>query len=214
MDKTRTSFVSYAVYYAVHMGSMSSSDLGSTVTLEELGTWLSTHGKIDTAEYGKGAAKSLQLLLDEVKEGETILTLDPQNNVPVRLVAVVNVMLKNDNGQTLIEAFQGLPTGVVRERGLPLSEKMLPNENWKEAAVRAVMEELGPVLKDNALIQVDEDSYELLEEEKQSQSYPGLFSRYSCHRVNVSVEGLPQGDFETEEERSDGRLKHYWKWRE
>lgn len=41
---------------------------------------------------------------------------------------------------------QVLPNGARRRRGLPLSEKLLPGEAWQEAAVRGVLEELGPVL--------------------------------------------------------------------
>lgn len=44
------------------------------------------------------------------------------------------------------EGVQVLPNGSKRTRGLPLSEKLLPGERWQEAAVRGVLEELGPVL--------------------------------------------------------------------
>jgi hypothetical protein len=48
----------------------------------------------------------------------------------------------------LTEARQWLPDGRERERGLPLSEKLLAGEGWREGAVRAVAEELGSALAD------------------------------------------------------------------
>jgi hypothetical protein len=48
--------------------------------------------------------------------------------------------------QVLIEAGQRLPDGRLRQRGLPLSEKMIGQEEWQTAAVRAVSEELATAL--------------------------------------------------------------------
>lgn len=48
--------------------------------------------------------------------------------------------------QVLIEAGQRLPDGRLRQRGLPLSEKMIGSEGWQAAAVRAVSEELATAL--------------------------------------------------------------------
>lgn len=48
--------------------------------------------------------------------------------------------------QVLIEAGQRLPDGRLRQRGLPLSEKMIGQEDWQTAAVRAVSEELATAL--------------------------------------------------------------------
>ena len=60
---------------------------------------------------------------------------------------------------------------------------------------------------------VDEASFSEQVEEKDSQSYPGLRSRYVCKRVAARVEGLPRGDFVTDERRGDGTLRHCWEWR-
>jgi hypothetical protein len=48
--------------------------------------------------------------------------------------------------QVLIEAGQRLPDGRMRQRSLPLSEKMIGAEGWQAAAVRAVSEELATAL--------------------------------------------------------------------
>lgn len=50
------------------------------------------------------------------------------------------------HAQVLIEAGQRLPDGRLRQRCLPLSEKMIGAEGWQAAAVRAVSEELATAL--------------------------------------------------------------------
>lgn len=64
-----------------------------------------------------------------------------------------------------------------------------------------------------AQISIDREKYHREVETRESQSYPGLISTYVCHRVEASVEGLPQGDFTTVEAREDGVLQHVWEWR-
>ena len=110
---------------------------------EELQAWLETAG-VSTAAWGRDAAKSVQFLWAEVQEGESRLQLVAGR--PLRLVQVLNVVLRNSQGQTLTEAEQVLPSGSRRRRGLVLSEKLLPDEGWQEAVPRAIREELGPVL--------------------------------------------------------------------
>lgn len=178
----------------------------------DLGDWL-TRGGISLGQYGQGSAKSLEQLWEEVEAGETQLFFE--GGRPLREVAVLNVFLKNSRGQTLYEAEQVLPNGSRRTRGLPLSEKLLPGERWQEAVVRGIVEELGPVLPEDPQIEVDEASMVETVETKESQSYPGLLSKYVCKRVSARVvSGLPEEDsFCTEEERSDGLLQHCWVWR-
>jgi hypothetical protein len=145
-------------------------------TVEELENWLQQHG-VNTALYGVGASKPLELLLEEVAVGETVLTATSTTTSSFsgaqRLVSVVNVRIRNSAGQTLYEATQILPTGIERPRNLPLSEKMLPSENWREAATRGIDEELGSILP-KADVVIDESTYKKTEELKESQSYPGL----------------------------------------
>ncbi|PSC69517.1 hypothetical protein C2E20_7044 [Micractinium conductrix] len=129
---------------------------------------------------------------------------------PQREVSVLNVLLQNSQGQILYEDEQVLPNGARRARGLPLSEKLLPGERWQDAVVRGVIEELGPVLPADPKVEVDEGSMRETVETKESKSYPGLLSRYVCKRVSASVvSGLPEGAFATDEERSDGLLRHF-----
>ena len=56
--------------------------------------------------------------------------------------------------QTLIEKKQQLPDGQIRHRNQPLGEKMLPDEEPRQALYRALKEELGSVLPDNFQVQL------------------------------------------------------------
>ncbi|KAE8721659.1 hypothetical protein F3Y22_tig00015426pilonHSYRG00075 [Hibiscus syriacus] len=86
-------------------------------------------------------------------------------------------------------------------------------------------EELGSVVVDSGAVRIAPGSYRKKLEERNSVSYPGLPARYVLHSVDAWVEGLPEGDFVTEEKEEyedfDGAKglekalsvrKHYWKW--
>ena len=172
-------------------------------SVADLQAWLHSLG-VNTSVYGVGASKPLELLLEEVQEGETILSSFLGS--PRRTVSVVNVRIRNSKGQSLYEAGQILPTGTKRPRNLPLSEKMLPGEAWQAAAKRGVQEELGVILPRGAGVTLYEDTYERTEETKESQSYPGLqtevrkiafqiFSKaillFSCPSVSLVFDFVP-----------------------
>lgn len=105
---------------------------------------------------------------------------------------------------------------------------MKPDESPEEAVFRAIREELGSVLVnggDNGIIKIVPGSYNKKVEERNSVSYPGLPAKYVLHSVDVLVEGLPDGEFSTEEaeEYTDSAEKrtadravsvktHFWKW--
>jgi hypothetical protein len=141
-------------------------------TVPELKAWLQHHG-INTSLYGVGASKPLELLLEEVAVGESILSTSSSSGVQ-RTVSVVNVRILNPSDKTLYEATQILPTGIERPRNLPLSEKMLPSENWREAVIRGIDEELGSILVPKPDVSIVDTTYMKTEEVKESQSYPGL----------------------------------------
>lgn len=180
---------------------------------QELREWLEAAG-VGTGAWGQGASKSVDMLWEEVQEGESSLQREP-GAAPLRVVQVLNVVIRNSQGQVLTEAEQVLPSGSRRARGLTLSEKLLLGEGWEAAVARAIREELGPVLPPAPQIGIDRQSYRQEVEERESQSYPGLRSKYVCHRVSVLNLGqeLPQGSFTTSEQRSDGLLQHVWEWR-
>jgi hypothetical protein len=154
--------------------SMKDSFQGTTEV--ELERWLGARG-VDCSAWGKlPGSKPVALLLEEVAEGESLLTTGSPNSTTLRAVSVVNVRVLSGDGRFLVEAKQLLPSGAERLRNMVLSEKMLPGEDWKEAARRGILEELGPVLPEHRDISLHESTYECVEERKISQSYPGLES--------------------------------------
>lgn len=109
---------------------------------------------------------------------------------------------------------------------------MKPVEDVESAVIRAISEELGSILNVSATDSVHSDvvkvvpgSYRKKVEERNSESYPGLPACYILHSVDACVEGLPDGDFSTEEDeeyRNSETLgvankavsvkRHFWKW--
>lgn len=108
---------------------------------------------------------------------------------------------------------------------------MKPGESVEAAAVRAVKEELGSIIgggfndSSSGIVIIVPNSYSKKVEEGISASFPGLPAHYVLHTVDALVQGLPEGDFCTEEAEeygdSDGKRtahdavscrKHYWKW--
>ncbi|XP_068635814.1 uncharacterized protein [Aristolochia californica] len=169
--------------------------------------------------------KNLHNLWLELSQGETSLN---DSSPPIRTVHVATIRILSPTNATeiLIESHQELSDGSVRQRRRPLSEKMKPGEGIEEAARRAVREELGSLVPDNdESVRILPGSYWERVEERVSASYPGLPARYVLHSVDAWVDGLPHGEFSTEErgeyeDTEDVRVadravfvkKHYWKW--
>ncbi|KAF9667241.1 hypothetical protein SADUNF_Sadunf15G0002000 [Salix dunnii] len=194
-------------------------------TPQSLSDWLKPRLPSDSfASWGiKPGTKNIHNLWLEISQGETFLA---DSTPPIRTVNVVTVKIINKN-QTLIESHQELSDGSVRNRCRPLSEKMKPNESFKDAIFRAINEELGSILKDvnEVSINIVNGSYKEKVEERNSMSYPGLPARYVLCSADVEVNGLPDGEFCTEEteeypdseekriaEKAVSVKKHFWKW--
>jgi len=123
---------------------------------EALRALLGAHG-VATAAWGAGTSKSVEDLLEEIRQRETRLVLlppPPAGGGPpalLRLLTTLNVFVSAagaPDGRVLCEECQTLPDGRQRRRGLPLSEKMIAGEGWRDALRRAVAEELGTALPD------------------------------------------------------------------
>ena len=110
---------------------------------QALRDWLQQHG-VPVELYGRGTAKRLADLLSEVLAGETQLVAE--GAVAVRRLRVLQLHVRDVRGRFLVDAAQTLPDGRRRPRELPPSEKLLPSEDWRAAAVRCVAEEFESVL--------------------------------------------------------------------
>ncbi|KAH7543725.1 hypothetical protein JRO89_XS15G0006800 [Xanthoceras sorbifolium] len=187
-------------------------------TPQSLSDWLRPRLPSDSfASWGvKPGTKNVHNLWLELSEGETSLA---DTTPPLRSVNVVTVRIIGKDNKILVESRQELSDGNVRERSRPLSEKMKPDETPEEAVFRAVKEELGSIVSVGGdVVRIVPGSYRKKLEDRDSASYPGLPARYVLHSVDALVEGLPEGEFCTEEaeEYSDSKavcvLRHHWKW--
>lgn len=212
-------------------------------TPQSLSDWLKPRLPSDSfSSWGtKPGTKNVHNLWLEIADGETSLV---DNFPPIRNLDVVCVRIlgnnhnHNDNyddnkNLVLIESHQELSDGSIRKRDRPLSEKLKSGEDIENAVKRAIKEELGSLIfkdNDNKDVNFDEivrvlmGSYVRKVEERASVSYPGLPACYVLHTVDAFVEGLPEGEFVTEEvteyEGCDDRVvdeavavkRHFWRW--
>jgi hypothetical protein len=180
----------------------------SISTVNELQECLQTYA-IDLSTWGKENAKNIMQLFEEINNGECWL----EGNPLIRVLPIVQVIVHADD-KILIEVSQELCDRRIRERNLPPSEKMKPNEDWKTAAIRCLDEELGIV---PAQINFITKECEPIVRERDSQSYPGLSSQYHIYKVDVLIDSLPSHDFWTVEKKGlhqdKAILRHQWSWK-
>jgi len=183
--------------------------------LQELKEVLRCSG-IDASLFGKGQAKTLEALLNEInnpREGVKLVTTVIGD--VYRMVEVFNIHVfyrHDDKRLRLREALQIFNDGRFRarlERLAAISEKMHSNESYWDGVARALHEELGIVEEINLeCIKAVENSVI----EKVSQSFPGLVSTYNIHRVNYFMEKkffCPEGYVEVQKDK-----KTYFVWEE
>lgn len=174
---------------------------GSFKSVEDLEMLLDAHG-VDLSSWGAGGTRTVRALYTELELGESFLVYDAGTLLREVRAVKVRVMRPADRRLCLIEAVQVLANGHVRQRGRPLSEKMMWWEQPQEAARRGVLEELGPVLKRyrSSSIAIDEKSLvSWVETSRSSCSYPTLATRYELCQLDAQVDGLPATDFTTHE---------------
>ena len=175
---------------------------------EELVAMLTENG-IDAELYGTGVAKTIDHLLREINCGET--TLDVANSKLVRRVRVmqIEVYSETDDGHSiriwkLRETKQVFKDGRVRVRklGFSVAEKMLPNEEPKDAVLRALKEELGVT----EIISLRPITTEI-PEVKESSSYPGLYTHFERYNTSVLIKHNNDGFIEEQPDKTT-----YFEW--
>ncbi|MBN1967521.1 MAG: hypothetical protein JW910_22895, partial [Anaerolineae bacterium] len=91
-------------------------------------------------------------------------------------------------------------------------EKMLPGEHYTDAALRCLAEEMSI---GHVRVTLLPDTHRIFKEIRVSQSYPGLLSQYTIHRIEAQVAGLPGEDFYTLEDGNGHESvvrEHLWRW--
>ena len=175
-----------------------------------------------SSSSSNGGLKSIDDLLKEIENGETVLEENNTEDTPggdvscVRRVSVVVVEItsKSKPNKKLIEYVQTLPSGATRKRERFLSEKIMTGkgEGPLEAAERGIREELGAALSPTATIRIDKNSLLVKEEfATSSLSYRRLPTRYRFYEVKAEIEGLPVDEDTFASEETCG-TKAVWKW--
>lgn len=191
-------------------------------------------------DWGKlpGTKKVANLWL-ELAQGEISLE---DSKPPKRTVHVASIKIIDGSGRMLLEAYQEMADGTIRERNRPLSEKLKPGESVENGCLRGIREELGSDYGSAACVQMMQHSYKREVQERESFSYPGLMTCYVLHHMVAVMKHLPSNDFDTEEnelcananddhsglplymgerthvgileldESAIGVKRHFWKW--
>ncbi len=159
---------------------------GPFPTVADLEIWLLQRG-IDTSQWGKNGAKTVDHFWQELQKGDCALRKDPL----LRLVTVAQVIIRRGN-RLLVEAAQEFGDGTVRERGIPPAEKLLPNEDVTAGMLRCLQEELNISPKQTTLFPA---THRQVVRDIPSSSYPGLPTRYVIHRMDAAVPELPDDSF-------------------
>jgi NUDIX domain len=176
---------------------------------KELHDLLRANG-IDLSQWGRHDAKTVTDLWQELVAEEAYLQDPPLRRI---VPAVVRLIIRQGN-RMLIEVNQAFSDGRTRSRCIPPSEKLRRGESCRDGALRCVEEEL---LVARSAVQVMERTHQIHHTMHRSRSYPGLQSQHTFHTVDVQVQGLPPGDFSTDEYRQDDGelyLRNSWAWQE
>jgi hypothetical protein len=164
---------------------------------------------IPIEKWGIGAAKTIDHLVTEVLEGEIDLVEDEEGGLLRKIEPMgVNVYYHDESGDyRLFEDYAVFKDGRVRRRQLETSigEKMKPGETTKQAAARAIAEELS--IPDGVIFENWKDKEDI----RESNSYPGLMSKYNIHEVDAEI---PKEHFKSEgyiERQKDKDIFYKWK---
>jgi hypothetical protein len=150
---------------------------------DDLKIYLTEH-KVDLSQFGKGKAKTLKDISDELTKGESSLMVDSDGSI-IRYVDVVLLKLKNaKNNKILIQTERVYEDGSKQSlKRLPATDKR-PDENLFFSAKHIVTRKLH--VSDNHVAFSTTDVH-CVEEEKQSLAYPGLRTVYRKRIVNAML---------------------------
>mmetsp|Transcript_83129 Transcript_83129/g.243732 ORF Transcript_83129/g.243732 Transcript_83129/m.243732 type:complete len:779 (-) Transcript_83129:93-2429(-) len=149
---------------------------------------------VDTAEFGRGEAKSLDQLAAEVRTGEARLMLDAADYKKlVRVVDVVLIRLSWMNTDTqacllLIEKGEKYPDGRRRDIARLPGTKRRPWESVREAAQRLLSELLT---MGDCNVDFNLEETEVFQEELESPSFPGVMTVYRKEIVPCVLQPMP-----------------------
>lgn len=185
------------------------SEIPNLQTEEGFSSYLASF-QIPVDLWGAGVAKTIGHLLQEVNNGETVLTEKGRELLRQVGFAAVNVIYRNGREvYELVEDRQEFRDGRVRRRdtGSSVSEKIRPREDPKDAAERALREELGITGRVNL------KGGNKSEEIKESPSYPGLRTQYLRFGFQAELGGDQFSPDGYVEEQPDKTIYFVWQKR-
>lgn len=177
-------------------------NLDEIITEDDLVSKLKEYS-IPIEYWGKGYAKTIGHLLDELKSDECVII--DKDGYLVRYIEFVGIRVyykEGDDTWALKEDRQEFKDGRVRRRTMPssVSEKMKFGEDPMLSAIRGIKEELDIDVTENQLIKRRELDYD-----GGSQSYPGLKSKYKGHQYTCYLKSHqfnPDGYVEVQKDKS------------
>jgi hypothetical protein len=141
---------------------------------------------IDPGQFGRGQAKSLQELSTELTSGESSLMVSPQGDL-VRLVDVVLLkLMQGESREVLVVTKERHEANTTEEVGLNRlpGSKRRPDENHFLAAKRVLSRQLH-ISED--YVKLDEGEIHVVQESKDSPSYPGLRTVYLKRVISAEL---------------------------
>lgn len=170
--------------------------------IDSLKTYLSKFS-IPIEDWGTGKSKTLNHLLDELKNEECeLIEID---NTLIRTIEFVGIKIyytsNDDERWVLKEDRQEFNDGRKRRRNMPssVSEKMKFGEDPSKSAIRGIKEELGVDIRPDQLSKRKDLFYN-----GGSVSYPGLTTKYKGHQYICQLEQSqfnPNGYIEVQKDK-------------
>jgi hypothetical protein len=195
---------------------------GRFKTTTDLQNWFDQFS-LETADWGKGTAKSIESLWQEIENEEANLELfSKQDGCPI-IVRVLHVLRGKvcskaslEKGNFLFNTWQQFSDRRIRPRDVLLSKKVMTSEvpltddSLTRVGNRAVTEVMGafgtpnfklsdtclaPTFSGASPVKVSEVEFEDHSYEiEESPSYPGLLTMYHFYTTKIVCEGLPEGE--------------------
>jgi len=152
-------------------------------TEEQLTKYLQENG-VDATKFGTGGTKSLKEFSDELLKGEASLMTDADGKV-VRTVDIVLLILKKQGtDSTLVEVSEKNSEGITNPLNRLPGAKRRPDENQFVAAQRILKRQLK---MDENLVSLNSVDVKVIEEQKDSPSYPGLTTIYRKRIISAEL---------------------------
>lgn len=157
-------------------------------------------------EYGKGGAKRLEDLFNEITSTRRS-RLERVDGQLVRVTRVCEITLVSNQG-ILVETHKRLATGSLRAQNALLATGLRPGELVLQAVRRAAKSKLGVEGVDVLYTKTET-------EEHSTVSYPGLLTRYRkalvCAKLAAGSE-LGNGNLQFTTQHEGSKEESYWMW--